>query len=117
MHAKTPKLLEDVRDAAQFIVDLSRGRSLEDYTRDRMLRQTIERNFEIIGEAMNRIAKLDPKVAASIGDHSRIIAFRNALAHGYDLIEDDRVWSVVQSGLPTLLAAVQGLIARGGGTD
>ena len=117
MHAKTPKLLEDIRDAAQFIVDLSRGRSLEDYTRDRMLRQTIERNFEIIGEAMNRITKLDPQVAASIGDHSRIIAFRNALAHGYDLIEDDRVWSVVRNGLPMLLSAVQALIVRGTHSD
>lgn len=111
MHAKTPKLLEDIRDAAQFIVDLSRGRSLEDYTRDRMLRQTIERNFEIIGEAMNRIAKLDPKVAASIGEHSRIIAFRNALAHGYDLIEDDRVWGIVQNELPTLLETVTRLLS------
>lgn len=114
MHPKTSKLLEDVRDAAQYILDICQGKSLEDYSGDRMLRQTIERNFEIMGEAMNRIVKLDPPVAERIGDHSRIIAFRNVLAHGYDLIDDDRVWGVVRNELPILIATITRLIAHGG---
>ena len=51
MSPKTPKLLEDIRDAAAFIRETVRGRGLDDYQRDRLLRQAIERNFEIIGEA------------------------------------------------------------------
>lgn len=114
MHAKTPKNLDDIRDAAQYIVDIAQGRSLEDYLRDRMLRQAIERNFEIIGEAMVRLTKLDPEVVAAIDDHRRIIAFRNVLAHGYDLIEDHRVWAVVREALPRLIKTVATLQARSG---
>jgi len=110
MQPKTPKYLDDIRDAAQFVLDLVRERSLDDYRRDRVLRQTIERNFEIIGEAMNRIAKLDPDTAARIGNYPRIIAFRNVLTHGYDLIEDDRVWSVIQKELPALVEHVERLL-------
>ena len=110
MQPKIPKYLDDIRDAAQFVLDLVRGRSLDDYRRDRVLRQTVERNFEIIGEAMNRIAKLDPDAAARIGNYPRIIAFRNVLTHGYDLIEDDRVWIVIQNELPALLEQVERLL-------
>lgn len=110
MRPKIPKYLDDIRDAAQFVLDLVRGRSLDDYRRDRVLRQTIERNFEIIGEAMNRIAKLDPESAARVGNYPRIIAFRNVLTHGYDLIEDDRVWSIIQNELPALREQVGRLL-------
>lgn len=115
MQRKTPKYLEDIRDATEFILGLVRGRTLEDYSHDRVLRQTVERNFEIIGEAMNRIAKVDHDVAARIGNYPQIIAFRNVLAHGYDLIENERVWGVVQTELPKLLETVTGLLAPGGG--
>ena len=113
MPPKIPKYLDDIRDAAQFVVDLVHGRTLDDYRRDRVLRQTIERNFEIIGEAMNRIAKLDPSTAARIGNYPRIIAFRNVLTHGYDMIEDDRVWSVIQKELPALRDQVEVLLREG----
>jgi len=113
MPPKIPKYLDDIRDAAQFVIDLVQHRTLEDYRSDRVLRQTVERNFEIIGEAMNRIAKLDPATAARIGNYPRIIAFRNVLTHGYDLIEDDRVWSVIQNELPALREQVERLLKEG----
>jgi uncharacterized protein with HEPN domain len=56
MQPKTPKLLEDIRDAAAFIRDSVRGKTLDDYHGDRLLRQAIERNFEIIGEAIKRLS-------------------------------------------------------------
>lgn len=115
MPPKIPKYLDDIRDAAQFVLDLVRARSLDDYRSDRVLRQTVERNFEIIGEAINRIAKLDPDTAARIGDYPRIIAFRNVLTHGYDLIEDDRVWSIIQKELPVLREHVERLLSEGPG--
>ncbi|MGH8597241.1 MAG: HepT-like ribonuclease domain-containing protein [Gammaproteobacteria bacterium] len=87
MQPKTPKLLEDIRDAAEFIHDAVRQKTLADYTVDRILRQAIERNFEIIGEAIKRLAEHDPKTVAHIGDYPQIIAFRNVLIHGYDLVD------------------------------
>lgn len=110
MQRKTPKHLEDIRQAAGAIRQFTAGRTLEDYRSDGMLRSAVERNFEIIGEAMNRIAKQDPETAVDIGDHARIIAFRNILVHGYDLIDDQQVWKVVQEQLPTLQQQVETLL-------
>ena len=59
MWPKTPKLLEDIRDATAFIRETVQGRTLDDYQRDRLLRQAIERNFEIIGEAIHRLTQHD----------------------------------------------------------
>ena len=67
MQIKTPKRLSDLRDAAEFIRGAVIGKSFDDYHRDRILRQAIERSFEIIGEAMKRLAQHDPETAARIG--------------------------------------------------
>jgi uncharacterized protein with HEPN domain len=114
MKRKTPKLLDDIRDAAAFIEDVSRGRSLEDYCSDRLLRQAVERNFEIIGEAINRLVRIDPDVADRI-EHARIIVgFRNLLAHGYDLIDDERVWKTIVRDVPPLRCQVEKILGTGG---
>ena len=110
MQPKTPKLLDDIRDAVAFIRQATDGKSLEVYRVDRMLRQAVERNFEIIGEAVGRLARLDPETAARIGDHPQIIAFRNVLIHGYDLIDDAQVWGVVTQDLPRLEQQVTELL-------
>jgi uncharacterized protein with HEPN domain len=111
MEPKSPKLLEDIRDAAAFVRQAIDGKTLDDYRRDRLLRQAIERNFEIIGEAVGRLAKVDPATAAQIGDYQQIISFRNVLIHGYDLIDEARVWEVICQNLPTLEGEVSALLA------
>lgn len=111
MQPRSPKLLEDIRDAAAFIREVAKGKSFADYDADRLLRQAIERNFEIIGEAINRLAKLDAETAARIDDYRQIIAFRNALIHGYDLVDHPLVWSAIESQIPTLLRDVEALLA------
>lgn len=75
MQQKTPKLLEDIRASAEFLRSVTHGKSLPDYQADALLRAGVERHFEIIGEAMNRLAKADPVTVARIDDYSRIIAF------------------------------------------
>lgn len=112
MQRKTPKLLGDIRDAAGFIMKLTSGKALVDYKTDRVLRQTVERNFEIIGEAINRLARSDAGTVTLIPSYQRIISFRNVLSHGYDLIDDATVWKVIQNELPELLAQVTSLLGR-----
>ena len=111
MHQNTPKLLEDIRDAASFIADNTQSISEAVYKQNRMLRQSVERNFEIIGEAMRRLTQYDPDVA-SISGYRQIIAFRNILIHGYDTLNHDVVWHVIQRELPVLLMQVTTLLTQ-----
>jgi uncharacterized protein with HEPN domain len=110
MQPKTQKLLDDVRDAAQFILDRTSGLSAAAYENDRLVRQAVERNFEIIGEAINLLRKTDPTVVACIGDANRIVRFRNVLIHGYHMIDHTAVWHVIENSLPILLREVEGLL-------
>ena len=110
MRPEAPKLLEDIRDAAQFIADDMAGETWESYLGNRRFRQSVERSFEIIGEAMRRLRHHDPDTALRITAHTRIIAFRNALMHGYDLIDHAEVWRIAQESLPVLKAEVEQLL-------
>lgn len=110
MHPRAPKLLEDIRNAADFVKTATEGVALPQFTQNRLLRQAVERNFEIIGEAMRRLEKDDPAIAARITDYRRIIAFRNVLIHGYDIIDPAIVWSAIEDDLAPLLKDVQALL-------
>lgn len=107
MQLETKKLLEDIRVAADLVFSFIRGKSLDDYRRDAMLKSAVERQFTIIGEAIRRLSNVDRAVVSQIGDFRRIIAFRNVLVHGYDVVSDDVVWDVVEKDLAILIQQIQ----------
>ncbi len=110
MRLEAKKLLDDVRHASGLIVDFADGKSLDDYLSDAFLRSAVERQFEIIGEALNRLSHACPEVAGLIDQTPRIISFRNALIHGYDLVDHELVWDVVETHLPLLREQVASLL-------
>ena len=114
MRLESLKLLEDIRQAAALIRQFTTDRSHENYAADALLRSGVERQFEIIGEALNRLAKSDPAVASRIGDWRQIIAFRNVLIHRYDIVDDQVVWEAAQNKLPLLHDQVQFLLRQEG---
>ena len=67
------------------------------YAESRSVRAAVERQFEIIGEALNQLAKLDPALAHRVSDFRDTISFRNLLIHGYAVINHDEVWDAVQT--------------------
>ena len=81
-----------------------------DYEADAMMRSAVERQFEIIGEAMNKLAGVDEETARRISEYERIIAFRNILIHGYAVVDDRLVWNVAQTNLPILAKEVDALL-------
>ena len=109
MDLKAKKLLYDIEQAIELILSFVQDKGFDDYTSSALLRSAVERQFEIIGEALNRLHRLDPEWIAQISDYQRIIAFRNVLAHGYDVISDEVVWDIVQSRLAGLRQEVEKL--------
>lgn len=105
------KYLYDVAGAADYIAQFTAGRTFEEYRNDPMLRSAVERQFEIIGEALNQLLRWEPGLSERISDASLIIAFRNRLIHGYATVSDEVVWGVVERYLPVLSSEVRGLLA------
>ena len=112
MTVETKKLLLDVREAGESILQHTTGKDLADYTADRFFRRAVEREFEIIGEALNRLDGIDPATAASISELRRIVDFRNRIIHGYDTIDDEVVWGVIEKHLPILAREVAELLSK-----
>lgn len=109
--------LFDIQQAGTAIKKFVAGKTLDDYVEDEMLRSSIERKFEIIGEALNRISRDAPQVLEHIFGYRDIISFRNILIHGYDRIDDRIVWDIIEDELDQLLADVDELMNKGTITD
>jgi len=103
MQPESAALLWDARRAAELIGAFVADRTWSDYLDDPMLRSAVERQFEIIGESLNRLRRVDPETAERIDDLPRIVAFRNVLIHGYATIDDAIVWEVATDRLPGLV--------------
>lgn len=110
MTVATKKLLLDVREAGESILQHTSGKTLSEYSADRFFRRAVEREFEIIGEALRRIELRDPSVAARISELRRIIDFRNRIIHGYDTVDDAVVWGITEKHLPFLIKEVTDLL-------
>jgi uncharacterized protein with HEPN domain len=114
MRLEVRKYLYDIRQAVTRLSEFTAGRKFDDYRHDPMLRAAVERQFEIVGEALAQMAKLDGAVAERITEYRRIIAFRNILIHGYAEVDDHLVWDVVESKLPILRLEVEQVLGSAG---
>lgn len=82
----------------------------DDFFSNLCLRRAIERNIEIIGEAMNRILKI--KSTIQITNSRKIVDARNYIIHGYDSLSADILWSIVVNHLPRLKLEVEKLLEQ-----
>jgi uncharacterized protein with HEPN domain len=72
----------------------------------------VEREFEIIGEALGRLAHLDTDTASRISELSRIVGFRNRIIHGYDTVDDAMIWGIASEHLPKLISEAEELLGK-----
>ena len=110
MRLETRKYLYDIQRACKLLSEFTAGKTFADYESSAMQRSAVERQFEVIGEAMNRLARVDDAVVSGITEYRRIVAFRNLLTHGYDVVDDRLVWDVVQTDLPILTSEIDTLL-------
>lgn len=104
--------LWDVSEAAQAILSFTKGLDAAGYASSPLISSAVERKFEVIGEALNQLAKTAPELARQIPDLPQIVAFRNQLIHGYATIDHATVWSVVTESLPELCQVVEDMLRR-----
>jgi len=110
MRRRVAKLLEDVRDAGALIQSYLADASEAEFLDDSLLRDAVQRRFEIIGEALRLLRNEDAQLAIRISDLQHIVDFRNALAHGYDAVDDRRVWRIAQTRMPKLMQEIAVLL-------
>ena len=104
--------LADVDQAAADIARFVRGLDSSAYVGNALVQAAVERKFEIIGEALNRLRNDHPEVAERIPQLRRIVDFRNFPIHAYDRVEPDRVWTHAEHDLPELHRTVQALLSE-----
>lgn len=109
MENKIKTWLADIKQAIEeidtFITDKN---TFEKFREDLKTKKAIERNIEIIGEAVNRILKVKPKFP--IKNARKIVATRNRIIHGYDNVSKEIIWTIVVKDLPDLKKEVNFLL-------
>ncbi len=112
MDERTLKWLYDIKLAIEeiefFLKDT--GKDFFQYRKNLMLKRAVERNLEIIGEAMNRILTRNSGIDEKIISAKAIVGLRNQVIHAYDNISDENIWSIVISHLPLLKTEINSLI-------
>jgi uncharacterized protein with HEPN domain len=109
--------LWDVQQAAEAIDKFTAGHDANSYAEDAFVQAAVERKFGIIGDALNRLSKVDPALAERVPHLRTIVGFRNVLIHGYALVDHARVWHIRATLLPDLHATVSTLLADLGPPD
>lgn len=111
------KHLQDILDAVNEVESFfgDRPKYFGGFCDDLCLRRAVERDIEIIGEAMNRILKVDRDIA--ITNSRKIVDARNYIIHGYDSLSADILWSIVINHLPKLKEEVRTLLEQQSDSD
>ena len=110
MNDEIRKNLVDILNAAEEIQGFTQGMDFKAYQNSPVTQRAVERDFEIIGEALTRVKRIDEELLERISEHSRIIGFRNILIHGYDIVDEMIVWNAVENHLPTLMREIHGIL-------
>ena len=98
-------MLDHAREAR----DMAQGRSREDLDDDRMLNLSLVRLLEIVGEAAARIPREERALYPQI-PWPEIVGLRNRLIHGYDEVDFDVLWEIIQNDLPELINQLERII-------
>ncbi|QBN18719.1 HepT-like ribonuclease domain-containing protein [Flavobacterium nackdongense] len=103
------KLLLDIVESINSIDEHPEGRRiLEEYLSNKTKRRAVEREIEIIGEAMSKLLKTNPNISIS---YSRIIVdLRNNVIHAYDAVDDILIWKIINKDIPLLLIEAKTLL-------
>jgi len=112
MDERILKWLYDIKFSIEEIESFfkNKEKNFFEYKENVMLKRAIERDLEIIGEAVNRILKQDISYIKRISEAKSIIGLRNQVIHSYDNISDENIWSILINHIPKLKTEIEKLI-------
>ena len=111
MRRRDPRsAIEDAIAAGHAIDRFLAGCTLDRYVADELVRSGVERQFEILGEALSRTLRADPALSIRLPEAPAVIGFRNLLAHGYDAVVDETVYDLAHEDLPALMGSLAALL-------
>jgi uncharacterized protein with HEPN domain len=112
MDNKILKWLYDVKVSIDEIQSYFTDEKMDffEYRKNVMRKRAVERNLEIIGEAINRILKTDNSYSSKITDAAAIVGLRNQVIHAYDNISDETIWAILTNHLPKLKIEIDQLL-------
>ncbi len=99
-------ILSSINEIESYFIETPK--IFEIYQNDLRTKRAVERNIEIIGEAMSRIRKENSEI--EISNSRKIVDVRNRIIHGYDSVSDDVIWGIVIKNLPVLQKEVEILL-------
>ena len=110
MTNETHQRLLDILVSCRAIGQYTAGLDFAAYERNDMVRDAVERRLGIIGEVLSRAAVLEPRLVDRVPELRQIVGLRNRVIHGYDAVDDEIVWDIVQHKLPRLQVRVAELL-------
>lgn len=114
MQPRSAALLWDVLTAVQRIQGFVAAKTWDHYAADVLLRSAVERQFEVAGEAMSVLRKLDPATAERVPNARKMVGMRNILIHGYAQVNNETVWQAATTDLGEVVAVVRDLLNEAG---
>ena len=102
--------IEDAVLAGEAIASFLGDATAREYASNRLLASAVERQFEILGEALCRALRANPLLPAHIPEIHEVIGFRNVLAHGYDVVDDETVYNNARQELPAMIGRLSALL-------
>jgi uncharacterized protein with HEPN domain len=115
MRPETAAALFDMNRAVERITEATTAKTLEDFQGDWFFQSAIERQFEILGEALVRVRELEMPVFDRIRDAPKMVGLRNIIIHGYDAVDPRVLWAIVEERLPELRRLLTELLRVAGG--
>ena len=110
MKTTLKKQLLDALNACRAIQSFVANRTFSEYEQNQMLRSAVERQFEIVGEALHQAEIEYPELSTLIPDVRRIVGMRNRIIHGYDSVDDELLWQTIQTHVPPLAQRLADLL-------
>jgi uncharacterized protein with HEPN domain len=104
------KRLLDALNACRAIQSFVTGHTFDEYAQNLMMRSAVERQFEIVGEALNQAEKENTELESLIPDARRIVGLRNRIIHGYDSVDDELLWQTVQTHVAPLAERLEKIL-------